>query len=138
MARRGGDGAEVSRHALTTRLGAWARRCVLDQLGQVIGVDRLEVDQDGGVAVEVRRDEHGRRQLVEAGLLRIEVWDPYAEDRTGRSGRTQVLEVTATQRSLPGHRLAAHPPGALACLLLELGSGWAASLTSCQVATVGR
>jgi hypothetical protein len=73
-----------------------------------------QLDQDGGVAVEVRDREEARRCDREERVLRIEVLDAYGEQVTSRRRLVaEAREVGLGERSLPREALVADHPRAI-------------------------
>src|SRR6476620_3472265 len=73
--------------------------------------DDLQLDQHGGVAVEVRDREEAFLVCREHGLLLAEIVDPHGKDRAcgGRFG-AEPLDVRLAERTLPREALARNRP----------------------------
>src|ERR1700744_977745 len=75
--------------------------------------DLGQLDEDGGVTVEVGNGEKAVRVGGQQGFLLGQVFWADSQDRAVRRGLVaEAFQVRLTERALPGERLAGHVPGA--------------------------
>src|SRR6476661_1831053 len=93
-----------------------ARQPRVDQrLAQRRFVDLVELDQDGGVAVEMRDGEERPPARGEHGLLLGQVGHPNGEDGSGRWRLVaEAAQIGLAEGAVPRERLAPHRPGEVA------------------------
>jgi hypothetical protein len=95
-----------------------------NRLFQYLGCDFRQLDEDGGISVEVRDREEGARIRGEHRLFLAEILDANGQD--GAVGRALVPEppdVRLAERPFPGEGLTADEPGPVAVpfVLRDLG-----------------
>jgi hypothetical protein len=92
---------------------------VYQGLPERLGRYLVELDQVGGIAVEVHNGEEAVLMGGQDGLLLRQVGGADREDRAGRRPLVaEPLDVRLAERALPGERLAADFPGPEATVLL--------------------
>lgn len=102
---------------VVVREPGWRARqpAVDDRLSQCPFSDDLQLDENGGVPLEVWNGEEGIGIRREHSLFLRTVKNADGEDRSAGHRRiAEARDVRLAERPFPGESLAAHEPGALA------------------------
>src|SRR4051794_18376079 len=85
-----------------------------DRFLQVVEADRIQPDEDGRVAIEVRRGEEDAGIVGKQGFLGAKMLEACAENRPARRVPAEGEEVFLAERTLPDEQLVPDAPGELA------------------------